>query len=910
MFTSKSASVARSPAALLSALVLSGLVVLTQQLYYSPRVRAASSTIIISEVDADTPAGGTDTANEWFELQNVSAATITLTNWTITDNVSSDTIPTITIGPGGHVIVAATTAGFAAEHPGFAGTVLIIADGAIGNGLANGGDLLILKDSSGVAVDGMSWGSNTTVLNPAAGIDSASNTNQRNAAGADTDTAGDWTRAAESPNGNTNFPPALTNPTGAGAAKPATLLAGDQTMITVTVSPGANPNSTGLSVTANLSSIGGSAAQPFFDDGSNGDVSAGDNVFSYNATVSIATTNGNKSIAFSITDAQSRSGSGNISLTIASAEHMIMGNPSNAVADESMTTNYLMLKPQYALSYNNDKGIPNWTSWHLDSTWTTNVADRQDDFRADNTLPPSFKHVSNDYQFSLYGFDRGHMCPSADRTSSVADNSATFLMTNMVPQASGNNRGPWASLEDYIRTQMNGTANELYIISGGAGSGGNSSTGHWTSIVDSAANTVTVPNVTWKVVVLLPNLTGDDVARVSTSTRTFAVIMPNDDGIEHDQWQKYLATVDQAEAVSGYDFYSKVPTAVQDVIEARLDAQNNTPPVTANQTVTTSKNQGVAITLSATDFNVHNTFTYTIVEAPSHGLLSGNNGNLTYSPDQNYVGPDLFKFKANDGALDSNISTVTINVNEPGILQFSAASYTVGENAASATITVTRSGGSVGAASVNFTTANFTATGSASCAPGLDYVSQSGMLTWADGEAGSKTFTVTICDDAVNEEDETLSLALNGPTGSGVLGTLSNAVLTIVNDDAPVLLTEENTSHVVALDSVTLTRDPFSLLNPHNFSSDQRRRVSLFVWRLGLLPGDTESAVTVKAEDDQGMVYALAVEYVGPVTGLSDVTQVVVKLPGAVFGAPRELWVTVSLRGPASNRAVVKIAQS
>ncbi len=238
MFKSKPISVARSRFALPTALTLLGLVVLAQQLYFSPRVRAASATIVISEVDVDTPVGGTDTGNEWFKLQNVSAASITLTNWTITDNFSIDPIPTITIGPGGHVIVAATTAGFAAEHPGFTGTVLAISDGAIGNGLANSGDLLILRDSDGIAVDGISWGSNTSVLNPAAGSDSASNTNQRNAAGTDTDTAADWTRAPESPNGNTNFPPAPTNPTGVGAAKPATLLAGDQTLITVTGTSG------------------------------------------------------------------------------------------------------------------------------------------------------------------------------------------------------------------------------------------------------------------------------------------------------------------------------------------------------------------------------------------------------------------------------------------------------------------------------------------------------------------------------------------------------------------------------------------------------------------------------------------------------------------------------------------------
>lgn len=907
MFKSASARVSRFPLALLLTIAFSGVAALTQQIFFSLPVRAAASTIVISEVDADTPLAGTDTANEWFELQNISAGSVTLTNWTITDNVSSDPIPTVTLGPGGHVIVAATAAGFASEHPGFTGTVLTIADGTIGNQLANGGDALILKDANGAAVDGLSWGANTTVLNPAAGIDTSINTNQRNAAGTDTDTAADWTRATETPNGDTNVLPMPTNPAGVGAANPSLLLEGNQTLLTITVTPGANPTSTGLSVLGDLSSIGGSLMQQFFDDGTNGDVVAGNNVFSYRASVS-ATTTGPKTIPFSITDAQSRSGSGNISLTVASAEHLLMGNPSNAVADESMPINYLMLKPQYAISYNNDKGIPNWTSWHLDSSWMTEVADRQNDFRVDNTLPISFKHVSNGYQFSTYAFQRGHMCPSADRTSSVADNSATFLMTNMVPQARGNNEGPWRFLEEYIRTQLGGMDNELYIISGGTGSGGHSSTGEWNSIIDTAGNIVTVPHATWKVVMVLPNATGDDLARVNSLTRTFAVIMPNDDNIEHDDWQRYLATVDQVEALSGYDFYSNVPISVQAVMEARLDAENDTPPITSNQTVTTAKNRGVAVTLSATDFNVHNTFTYTIVDGPSHGSLSGSNGNLTYSPNANYVGPDLITFKANDGVLDSNVSTVTIMVNERGVLQFSATTFSVGENAGSATITVTRTGSSVGSASVNFATANATATGGASCAETVDCVNTSGTLSWVDGESGSKTFTVTICDDSANEEDETIGLALSNPAGSGVLGALAAAALSIVNDDAPVLLTENNTEHAVALDSVTQTRDPFALTNRFNLSIDQRQRVSLFVWHLGFLPGDEATAVTVLAEDAEGRVYSLAVEFVGPVTAISEITQLVVKLPDAVVGAPRDLWVTVRLRGPASRKAFIKIA--
>jgi endonuclease G len=70
-------------------------------------------------------------------------------------------------------------------------------------------------------------------------------------------------------------------------------------------------------------------------------------------------------------------------------------------------------------------------SWHLATNWIGSAA-RQDDFRADPNLPAGW-YRPGATSYSGSGFDRGHKCPSADRTSSVADNSATFLMSNMMP---------------------------------------------------------------------------------------------------------------------------------------------------------------------------------------------------------------------------------------------------------------------------------------------------------------------------------------------------------------------------------------------------------------------------------------------------------------------------------------------
>lgn len=237
--------------------------------------------------------------------------------------------------------------------------------------------------------------------------------------------------------------------------------------------------------------------------------------------------------------------------------HLTMGNPSNAVTSTSYPTNYLMEKTQYALSYHRDNGTANWVSWHLDSSWLGSTP-RQDDFRSDTTLPSGWYQVkSTDYSGS--GYDRGHMCPSGDRTNSVTNNSATFLMTNMIPQAPTNNQQTWANLENYSRTLAT-SGNELYIISGGYGISGYIANGN-----------VAVPSYTWKVIMVLPSGT-NDVSRVTTSTRLIAVFIPNANGISSD-WKQFRVSVDYVESLTGYNFFSNVSDSIENQIESTIDTQ-------------------------------------------------------------------------------------------------------------------------------------------------------------------------------------------------------------------------------------------------------------------------------------------------------------------------------------------------
>jgi endonuclease G len=244
--------------------------------------------------------------------------------------------------------------------------------------------------------------------------------------------------------------------------------------------------------------------------------------------------------------------------------NLLFGNPSNAQAVIAMADNYLIDQKYYTESYSSSRGEPNWVSWHLDATNTTNASPRLDNFAGFNGLPTGFYEVeSNGYQGS--GFDRGHNCPSADRTSSANANSATFLMTNMIPQAPQNNQQTWANLENYLREQVV-SGNEVYIIMGSYGSGGTGSNGSATTI---NSGHVTVPSNVWKVAVIVP--TGDaDINRISSTTRVIAVNTPNTNAINSD-WKQYRVTVRDIEKATGYNLLSNLPQNIQDVIETKKD---------------------------------------------------------------------------------------------------------------------------------------------------------------------------------------------------------------------------------------------------------------------------------------------------------------------------------------------------
>ena len=537
---------------------------------------AVSPHIVISQVQ--TGGGGSGTFNDEFvEIFNRSSAPVDLNGFRLvyrSATGSNDvmvpfavwTSPTI-IPPGGYYLVASTSyEGVIAPNMTYNPSACQCSMGAAGGGLA----IRLGDNNTGAIIDSVGWGTanNIFVESAVTAAPAVNNSQSRKQGGCqDTDNnANDLesTIPVTPRNASTAAAPCSGSGTtlfAAMSSSPNTVSPGGNTLLTVTVIPATTPPSTGIIVTGNLLPIGGAVSQAFFDNGTNGDATAGDNVFSFLATIPANTTGGIKNVSASATDAQQRVVNTSASITVNAPlpgeDPLIFGNPSNAAPDIANENNYLMLKPQYTLSYNRGRATANWVAWRLDSSWI-GTTQRQDDFRPDTTLPAGWYQVL-DTDYSGSGYQRGHMCPSGDRTNSVPNNSATFLMTNMVPQIEENNTGPWEEFESYCRT-LASQGNEVYIFTGPAGNIGTIAQGR-----------VTVPASTWKVVLVMPN-GSDDLSRVHKGTRAFGIIVPNQLPLDiNAPWRNFRVSVNTVENLTGYDFFNTIPKNTQELIERRRD---------------------------------------------------------------------------------------------------------------------------------------------------------------------------------------------------------------------------------------------------------------------------------------------------------------------------------------------------
>jgi DNA/RNA endonuclease G (NUC1) len=271
---------------------------------------------------------------------------------------------------------------------------------------------------------------------------------------------------------------------------------------------------------------------------------------------------------------------------VGTALQMQLGNPSNATADANDHNHYLIQRTVEAIDYDDARGEANWVSWDL-TAGDIGSAGRSPSFITDNTLPAGFGAVmTGDYTNS--GFNRGHLCPSADRTANDADNALVFFLSNIVPQTPDNNQGPWASFETYCRSLAT-SGKELLIIAGGSGFSGS-----WLP-----SGRAAIPGALWKIVVVVPAGGGTALSRIDATTRVIAIKMPNTSGIRNNSWAQYLTSPSQIQADTGYTFFTALPDNVAMVLRAKVDGQSTPQFATISPT---SGQTGSTVVITGTGF--------------------------------------------------------------------------------------------------------------------------------------------------------------------------------------------------------------------------------------------------------------------------------------------------------------------
>ncbi len=242
----------------------------------------------------------------------------------------------------------------------------------------------------------------------------------------------------------------------------------------------------------------------------------------------------------------------NITFTKEEHVNVALGVPKDIYPEND----YIIARTQYVLSYNPDLLIPNWVSWNLNKDWFGKTGRTQSKFFPDDMLPGKYYHVKQT-DYNKGGYDRGHMCPSEQRTATLDDNKATFYTTNIMPQMADLNQGVWRKQEVWCKNMCLDSNAELYIISGGVFKA--------KGTVKKMNKKIAIPDSCFKIIVVLKQ--GEGLKDVTKDTRIEAVVMPNKAGVRNDDWKKYKRTVRQIEASTGYDFLSDVPKDIQDVIE-------------------------------------------------------------------------------------------------------------------------------------------------------------------------------------------------------------------------------------------------------------------------------------------------------------------------------------------------------
>ena len=204
----------------------------------------------------------------------------------------------------------------------------------------------------------------------------------------------------------------------------------------------------------------------------------------------------------------------------------------------------ILKRVAYTASYNSDLRIPNWVAWRLTGAHTRGKNKRAGVKFHEDTNVPMPRAVDFDYVRS--GYDRGHLCPSADNRWDATAQEQSFLLTNVCPQDHNLNVGDWHELEILCRKWAK-TYGSIYIVAGPVLFKGKHKT--------IGKNKVTVPEAFFKVVLCMEK-----------KPKAIGFIYRNESGNRSKSY--YVNTIDDVERITGIDFFPALPDKVESEVEA------------------------------------------------------------------------------------------------------------------------------------------------------------------------------------------------------------------------------------------------------------------------------------------------------------------------------------------------------
>lgn len=214
------------------------------------------------------------------------------------------------------------------------------------------------------------------------------------------------------------------------------------------------------------------------------------------------------------------------------------------------TSEQILYRKGYSVSYNKDHKIPNWVAWHLTAEHTSGPHQRPGGAWHEDTDVPQPRSTFDDYRDS--GWSKGHMCPAGDNKWDQDAMYDTFLFTNCCPQDANLNSGDWNQIEMACRrwAQKYG---DVYIVCGPILYG----TEHETI----GPNKVVVPEAFFKVVLCLEG-----------KPKGIGFIRKNTDTSRRNDL--YVNTINEVERITGMTFFPTLPQEISDSVKSQNDLRN------------------------------------------------------------------------------------------------------------------------------------------------------------------------------------------------------------------------------------------------------------------------------------------------------------------------------------------------